>query len=87
MYAYRKPYDYKAHPPRQIMWWDGPLTYNALPGFSANLDFVDIVQGTDNKYCYVSFNVKYVVGTANSETATLTAYACNVNRNQVPGLQ
>ena len=87
MYAYRKPYDYKAHPPRQIMWWDGPLTYNALPGFSANLDFVDIIQGTDNKYCYVSFNVKYVVGMANSETATLTASACNVNRNQVPGLR
>jgi hypothetical protein len=53
---YNKPYTHKARPDGKIIWWDAPS--GVVPNDATyRADFVSIVRGTDQKYCYVFFRV------------------------------
>jgi hypothetical protein len=57
------------------------------PGFTYDSNFVAILRGTDNKYCYDQFTVKFELGTKDSETASEVKKECGVNKGSVPGLK
>lgn len=87
--AYRKPYAAKSHVGEQILWWDTPMVSatDFKAGFTGESQFVAIIRGTDDEYCYAWFSVDFEVGKANSEDASEIESSCGVMKSGVVGLK
>ena len=57
-------------------------------GLAASLNFVAVIRGTDNKYCYANYTVDYKVGgDKGSEAFKLLKSEDGVDKAKVPGLK
>lgn len=96
--AYEREYTYKKHSPAngKIIWWDAPSFDVLFPplvpaprplpnGTTSKGDFIALVRGSDDNYCYVAFtyDVERKVGQDKEE---LTETDKNVGVASVPGL-
>jgi hypothetical protein len=79
--AYEKPFTHKSHVGLNIIWFDAPSA--PIANGIWNLDFVAVIRGTDNQYCFAQFKVRSDKN-ALPETLKVEAEKAQVNRAALP---
>jgi hypothetical protein len=55
--AYQYPFELKKHLEDKIIWFDYPGFAGANNGSKIKNDFMALIKGTDQKYCYATFTI------------------------------
>ena len=100
--AYRKPYTFKSHYGNKVIWFDHPSNEttrfialreilagveNTIESYKTVIDFVHMLRGTDNKYCYIKSTVRYASSINQDVLSEGMAYdPPQVGADSVPGI-
>jgi hypothetical protein len=83
--AYESEYDYKKYAGTNIIAFDAPSSSGMSNGSKLKYEFVFLVRGTDNKYCYVAFKLE-AERKAGKDDEKLTETGTAVGAANVPGV-
>ena len=85
--AYEHEFTYKKHVGKTIIWFDAPM-FGRDAASSKDADFIAMVRGTDNKYCYVKFKVhlKRRMKASEKDVEELTVTERGNQVHKVPGI-
>jgi hypothetical protein len=80
---YNAPDDYKSHPTTNAIWLDAPAM-TAPNGSGSMAEFIAFLRGTDNRYCYVQFEVQTEIRTGR-DREDLRELSKQINADKLPG--